>query len=160
MSSSRPIAHTTPPPRGRGIFPLPPLPYLPHRRPSCPPRSPSSVDCYFLGWGGKWGNAIDGMAHRRVSSLMLPPPLPPPSLAARARLTVARRFLHDHRRKLIVASKERGGAWRPDRSSSCSIVCHLVAPLPPLPLPSSPLSSPHMLPSPDSPLPFVSDCRL
>jgi hypothetical protein len=51
------------------------------------------------------------MAHRRVSSLALPPL--PPSLATRARLTVAHRFLHDRHRKLIVVSKEKGGGVAP-----------------------------------------------
>jgi hypothetical protein len=141
-ASSRSIARATPSPRG--IFPLPPLPYLPHRHPSCSPRSPSSVDCYFVGLGGEWGNAIDGMAHRRVSSLALPPHLPPPSLTARARLTVARRFLHDRRRKLIVISKEKGGGVAPGPvivALHCSSSCR---PTPPLPLPSSsPLLASH-----------------
>ncbi len=136
-------------------FPPPPPPLLAHRRPSCPPRSPSSVDCYFLGRGGEWGNAIDGMAHRRISLRALPPPLPPPSLAARARLSVARCFLHNRHRKLIVVSKEKGKDVKP---GPVIVALHRLSsrrPTPPLPLPSSPLPprltcfpcSPHRCPS-------------
>jgi hypothetical protein len=157
-ASSRSIARATPSPRG--IFPLPPLPYLPHRHPSYPPRSRSSVDCYFVGWGGEWGNAIDGTAHRPFSSFALPPPLPPPSLAARARLTIARRFLHDRRRKLIVALRKGGGRGaRTGHRRAPSFVISSPHP-PPSPCHLPPLSSPHMLPSLTSPLPFVSGSPL
>ena len=149
-ASSRSIARATPSPRG--IFPLP---YLPHRHPSCPPWSPSSVDCYFIGRGGEWGNAIDGMAHRRVSLLALPP-----SLAARARLTIARRFLHDRRRKLIVALRKGGGrgARTGHRRAPSFVISSPHSP--PSPCHRPPLSLPHMLPSLTSPLPFESGSRL
>ena len=94
------------------------------------------------------------MAHRRISLLALPPPLPPPSLAARARLTVARCFDHDRHRKLIVVSKEKGGDVAP---GPVIVVLHRLSSTTPPPRHRPPLSSPHMLPSLTSPFPFVLD---
>ena len=160
MSAHRraPLHALPPPPEASSPSPLP-LTRLTVVRHVLPGRHHQLI-VISLGKGGSGATRLMGwriVAFHRSRPL---PPMPPALASPSHVVTVARCFLHDRHRKLIVVSKEKGGDVAP---GPVIVVLHRLSsrrPTTPPPRHRPPLSSPHMLPSLTSPFPFVSDYRL